>query len=57
MNRIDELDGSCRDLLLQEHCKRLFNLMDTFWRDIKYVEVDVIWLLKVKTHLDKLEKI
>ena len=31
--------------------------MDTFWCDIKYVEVDVIWLMKVKTHLDKLEKI
>ena len=31
--------------------------MDTFWCDIECVEVDVIWLLKVKTHLDKLEKI
>ena len=56
-NGIDELNGRCRDLLLQEHCKKLFNFMDTFWCDIKYVEVDVIWLMKVKTHLDKLEKI
>ena len=54
---IDELDGGCRDLLLQEHCKKLFNLTDIFWCDIKYVEEDVIWLLKVKTHLDELEKI
>ena len=52
---IDELDGRCRDFLLQEHCKKLFNLTDIFWCDIKYV--DVIWLLKVKTDLDKLEKI
>ena len=56
-NGIDELDGMWRDLLLQEHCKKLFDLMDIFWCDIKYVELDVNWLLKVKTHLDKLEKI
>ena len=56
-NGIDELDGRCRDLLLQEHCKKLFNLMDIFWCDIKYVELNVNWLLKVKTHLNKLEKI
>ena len=56
-NGIDGRDGRCRDLLLQEHCKRLFNLMDIFWCDIKYVELDFNWLLKVKTHLDKLEKI
>ena len=31
--------------------------MDIFWCGIKYVEVDVNWLLKVKTHLDKFEKI
>ena len=43
-------------MLLQEHFKKLFNLLDTFWCVIKYVEVDVIWLLKVKTSLDKLEK-
>ena len=31
--------------------------MDIFLCVIKYVEVDVNWLLKVKIHLDKLEKI
>ena len=56
-NGIHELDGMWRDLLLQEHCKKLFDLMDIFWCDIKYVELDVNWLLKVKTRLDKLEKI
>ena len=44
-------------MLLQEHCKKLFNLMDIFWCDIKCVELDVTWFFKVKTHLDKLEKI
>ena len=56
-NGINGLDGRCRDLLLQEHCKKLFNLIDTFWCHIKYAEVDANWLLKVKTYLDKLEKI
>ena len=31
--------------------------MDIFWCVMKYVEIGVIWLLKVKTHFDKLEKI
>ena len=31
--------------------------MDNFWCDINYVEVDAIWLLKFKAHLDTLEKI
>ena len=44
-------------MLLQEHCIKLFNLTDIFWCDIKCVELDITWLLKVKTHLDKLEKI
>ena len=43
-------------MLLQEHCIKLFNLTDIFWCDIKCVELDITWLLKVKTHLDKLEK-
>ena len=29
-NGIDELDRRCRDLLFQEHCKKLFNLMNIF---------------------------
>ena len=56
-NGIDELDGKCSKLLLQEHCKTLFNIIDIFWCDIKYIEADVIWLLKDKTHHDKLGKI
>ena len=56
-NGIGELKGRCLDLLLQEHCKKLFNLTDIFWCDIKYIDLDVNQLLKVKTHLDKLEKI
>ena len=39
-NGIDELNGRWRDLLLQEHCKKLFNLMGIFWCNIKYVELD-----------------
>ena len=31
--------------------------MNIFWCDIKDVELDITWLLKVKIHLDKLEKI
>ena len=34
---IDELDGRCRDLLSQKHCKKMFNLIDIIWCDIKYV--------------------
>ena len=53
----NELNKRCRDLSLQEHCKKLFNVMDIFWCDVKYVELDITWLLKVKTHLDKLDEI
>ena len=52
-NGIDELNGRCRDLLLQEHNKKLFNLMAIFWCDIKSVELDITWLLKVILHLEK----
>ena len=33
-NGIDEQDETCRYLLLQEHCKKHFNLMDNFWCDL-----------------------
>ena len=56
-NRIDKLDRRYRDLLLQEHCNKLSNLMGNFWCCISYAEVDALWLLKVKTNLDKLDKI
>ena len=45
-NGTDEFNERCRDLLLQEHCKKLFNLMDIFWCDIKFVKLDITWLLK-----------
>ena len=41
------------ELLAQE---KLFNLTDTFWCDIKYVEVDVTWLMKAKSHLRELSQ-
>ena len=55
-NAIDELDGKCCGLWLQKYCKKPFNLIDIFWCDITYVDVNVGWLLKVK-YLDKYEKI
>ena len=33
------MDGACGDLLLQEYCKKLLNLMDIFWCDIKHVHL------------------
>ena len=50
-NGIHELDGRCHDLLLQELCHKLFNLIDIFWCDIKHVEVDVFWLLKIQSKI------
>ena len=32
---VKDMDNKCRDLLLQEHCKKLFLLMDIFWDEIK----------------------
>ena len=50
------MDAKCRDLLLQEHCKKVFLLMDSFWHDIKDFNFDFKWLLKVRNHLEKLER-
>ena len=50
------MDTKCRDLLLQEHCKKLFFLIDSFWHDIKDFNFDFEWLLKVRNHLEKLER-
>ena len=47
-NKIDKLDSKCRESLLQEDYKKLFTLIDNFSGSIKYVEVDVIWLLKFR---------
>ena len=45
-----------RDLLLEEQCKKLFYLMDCFWEVIVVACVDISWLVKVRNHLDKIEK-
>ena len=51
-----DIESKCRDLLLEEHCKKLFNLMNCFWEAIVDVDVDFSWLVKVRIHLDKIEK-
>ena len=50
------MEWKCRDLLLEEHCKKLFYLMSCFWEAIVDVNVDISWLVKVRNHLDKIEK-
>ena len=51
-----DIEWKCRDLLLEEHCKKLFYLMSCFWEAIVDVNVDISWLVKVRNHLDKIEK-
>ena len=51
-----DMESKCRDLLLEEHCKKLFSLMNFFWEAIVDVDVDISWLVKVRNHLDKIEK-
>ena len=46
----------CQDLLLEEYCNKLFLLMDSFWVEISGKRVDICWLVKVRGHLDKVEK-
>ena len=43
---VKDMDNKCRDLLLQEHCKKLFLLMASFWDEIKYFNFDLKWLFK-----------
>ena len=50
------METNCRDLLLEEHCEKLFCLMDSFWEVIAGANVDLNWLIKVRSHLDKIEK-
>ena len=50
------MEIKCRDLLLEEHCEKLFCLMDSFWEEIAGANVDLNWLIKVRSHLDKIEK-
>ena len=50
------MDNKCLDLFLQEHCKKLFLLMDSIWDEIKGFNFDLKWLFKVRSHLEKLER-
>ena len=53
---LPEMEIKCRRLLLEEHCEKLFCLMDRFWEEIAGANVDLNWLVKVRSHLDKIEK-
>ena len=49
-------DANLRDLLLEEHCEKLFCLMDSFWEVTASANVNLNWLIKIRSHLDKIEK-
>ena len=51
-----EMERKCRDSLLEKHCEKLFRLMDSFWEVIADTNADLNWLIKVRSHLDKIEK-
>ena len=51
-----DMESKCQDLLLEEHCKKLFYLMNSFWKVIVDGDVDISWLVKVRHHLDQTEK-
>ena len=51
-----DMESKCRDLLLEEHCQKLFSLMNFFGEAIVDLDVDISWLVKVRNHLDKIEK-
>ena len=53
---LKDIESNCRGLLLEEHYKKLFYLMNYFWEAIVDVDVDIIWLVKVRNHLVKIEK-
>ena len=50
------MDHKCRNLLLQEHCKKLFLLMGSFWDEIRDFNFDLKWLFKVRNYLENLER-
>ena len=50
------MEKNCWDLLLEEHCGKLFCLMDSFWEVIAGANVNLNLLIKIRSHLDKLEK-
>ena len=39
-----------------EYCKQSFLLMDSFWVEIDVKNFHINWLVKVRGHLDKVEK-
>ena len=43
-------------MFLEEYCSKLFSLMDSFWVEINGKRVDICWLVRVRGHLDKVEK-
>ena len=51
-----DIESKCRNLLLEEHCKKLLYLMNCFWKTIPDVDADINWLVEVRNHLDKNEK-
>ena len=53
---VKDMDIKYRDLLLQEHCKKLFLLMDSFWDEIKDFNFDLKGLFKVRNHLEKFKR-
>ena len=53
---LHERETKCRDLLLEEHSENVFCLMDSFWEAIAGANVDLNWLIKVRSHLNKTEK-
>ena len=53
---LQDMELICQDLLLEEHCKKLFYLMDCFWKAMVDVDVDISWLVKVRNHCDNTEK-
>ena len=43
-------------LLLEEHCGKLFCLMDSFWEVIAGANLNLNRLIKIRSHFDKIEK-
>ena len=53
---LKETEMKCRDVLLEEHYSKLFSLMGRFWLEISGKRVDICWLVRVRGHLDKVER-
>ena len=51
-----EMEKKCWDLMLEEHCQKLFCLIDNFWEVIAGAYVNLNWLIKIRSHLGKIEK-